>query len=266
MLNGIIDFHTHAFPDALAHRAVPVLAKSGNVTPRSDGTIAGLLESMDNAGVERSVVCSIATKPGQFDSILAWSGAIRSDRIIPLLSLHPEDADIPGKLQRIRDAGFRGIKMHPYYQDFFLDEERMLPIYEELVRNDLLVVMHTGFDIAYPRERRADPEKIVGVVDRCPELCLVTTHLGSWDDWQNVEKYLVGKEIYMELSFTFSDLPAEAIRSILLNHPPTHILFGSDSPWRDQGESLRELQSLGLPSTLENGILRTNAMHLLRLS
>lgn len=266
MLNGIIDFHTHAFPDALAQRAVPALADSGNITPRSDGTVAGLLASMDNAGIQCSVVCSIATKPGQFDSILAWSTAIRSDRIIPLPSIHPEDTDIPGKLQHIREAGFRGIKMHPYYQNFFLDEDRMSGIYRELVLNDLFVVMHTGFDIAYPRERRADPEKIVHIVERFPELCLVTTHLGAWDDWQNVEKHLVGKKIYMELSYTFSDLPDETIRSILLKHPPTHVLFGSDSPWRDQGESIRELQSLALPASLERAILRTNALPLLRIS
>lgn len=266
MLTGIIDFHTHAFPDALAQRAVPALAKTGNIVPHSDGTIAGLLSSMDNAGIERSVVCSIATKPGQFESILAWSDAIRSDRIVPLPSLHPEDSDIPGKLRTIRNTGFRGIKMHPYYQDFVLNEKRMFIVYEELVRNDLLVVMHTGFDIAYPRERRADPEKIAHVIRCIPELCLVTTHLGAWDDWEEVQKHIVGKEIYMELSFTFSHLPSETISNILLTHPHTHLLFGSDSPWRDQRASIQELQSLALPPAIEEALLRANALRLLRLS
>ncbi len=263
MLTGIIDFHTHAFPDALAQRAVPALAKTGNIVPHSDGTIAGLLSSMDRAGINRSVVCSIATKPGQWESIFAWSKAIRSGRIVPLPSLHPEDSDIAGKLRTIRDEGFRGIKMHPYYQDFMLDEERMFGLYEELVRNNLLVVMHTGFDIGYPRIRRADPEKIVRVLDRFPELCLVTTHLGSWDDWDEVQKRIVGRDIYMEISFTFAHMPPAQIRSILLAHPSTHILFGSDSPWRSQEESIRELRLLGLPESLENAILRDNASRLL---
>lgn len=259
----MIDFHTHAFPDELARRAVPALAKIGNVSPHSDGTVNGLLASMDRAGIERSVVCSIATKPGQFDSIFSWSKMIRSDRIIPLPSIHPEDCDIPGKLRAISDAGFPGIKMHPYYQDFMLDEERMFGLYEELVRNNLLVVMHTGFDIGYPRIRRADPVKIVRVLDLFPELCLVTTHLGSWDDWDEVQKHIVGRDIYMEISFTFAQLPPAVFRSILMAHPSTHILFGSDSPWRSQEESIRELRSLALPEPLENAILRDNAARLL---
>lgn len=263
MRNGMIDFHTHAFPDDLARRAVPALAKIGNVSPHTDGTINGLLASMDRAGIERSVVCSIATKPGQWESIFTWSNAIRSDRIIPLPSLHPEDTDIPGILRAIRDAGFRGIKMHPYYQDFLLDEERMFGLYEELVRNDLLVVMHTGFDIGYPRIRRADPVRIVRVLDLFPELCMVTTHLGSWDDWDEVQKHIVGRDIHMEISFTFGHLPPEVIRAILTAHPSTHILFGSDSPWRSQEESIRELRSLELPESLEYAILRQNASRLL---
>lgn len=259
----MIDFHTHAFPDDLARRAVPALAKIGNVSPHTDGTINGLVASMDRAGIGRSVVCSIATKPGQWESIFTWSNAIRSDRIIPLPSLHPEDTDIPGILRAIRDAGFRGIKMHPYYQDFLLDEERMFGLYEELVRNDLLVVMHTGFDIGYPRIRRADPVRIVRVLDLFPELCMVTTHLGSWDDWDEVQKHIVGRDIHMEISFTFGHLPPEVIRAILTAHPSTHILFGSDSPWRSQEESIRELRSLELPESLEHAILRQNASRLL---
>jgi hypothetical protein len=69
---GITDFHTHAFPDALATRAIRALeAETDRVKARLDGRISSLLRSMDYAGIRRSVICSIATKPEQFDSILA---------------------------------------------------------------------------------------------------------------------------------------------------------------------------------------------------
>jgi len=62
-MSGIIDFHTHAFPDELAARAIPFLEEEGNVKAWLDGTAADLLRSMDRAGIERSVICSIATRP-----------------------------------------------------------------------------------------------------------------------------------------------------------------------------------------------------------
>ena len=83
----IIDFHTHAFPDALAHRAVAqLLSEAGEVRSFLDGKVSSLIASMDANGIEASVLCSIATKPSQFEPIFRWSQQIASDRIIPLAS------------------------------------------------------------------------------------------------------------------------------------------------------------------------------------
>ena len=53
----LIDFHTHAFPDALAPRAMSSLGERVDFTPTSDGTVSGLIKSMDEDGVDISVVC-----------------------------------------------------------------------------------------------------------------------------------------------------------------------------------------------------------------
>ena len=106
---------------------------------------------MDRAGVTASLICSIATRPQQFRSILDWSKSIRSDRIIPLPSVHPNAVDLREQLHIIHDEGFPGIKLHPYYQDFFIDDARLEVLYGSLVEYGLLVVMHTGYDIAFPR-------------------------------------------------------------------------------------------------------------------
>lgn len=264
-MKGIIDFHTHAFPDDISERAINILEREGNIKARLNGTVSSLLESMDKNGVERSVVCSIATKPSQFHSILSWSKNIRSDRIIPFPSFHPDDPDFKERISAISVEGFKGVKFHPYYQDFDIDEERLFPIYEEIMKNDLIVVMHTGFDFAFPRIRKADPLKIWRLKESFPELKLVTTHLGSWDDWDEVERYLIGKEIYMEISFSLELLNRERARDMIIRHPSTHILFGTDSPWTDQGETLSLLKGLGLNEERMSLILHENARKLLNL-
>lgn len=266
-MKGIIDFHTHAFPDSLAERAVQVLLEEGqkkyDVNAYLDGKISSLISSMDTNGIEKSIICSIATKPSQFDPIFRWSKQISSDRLIPFPSLHPESPEAVEQVRQIKQEGFKGVKFHPYYQDFSIDEKRLFPVYEELQKQGLIVVMHTGFDLAFERSRKCDPKRILFVMDAFPDLKLVTTHLGAWEDWDEVEKHLSGRKIYMEISFSLDCMPKETARRIIMNHPKDHILFGTDSPWADQGQAVSLLKGLELGQEMESLILRENALKLL---
>ena len=261
----IIDFHTHAFPDALAEKAITALEGGCGYRAFHNGKISSLLKSMDDAGIEKAVICSIATKPAQFEPILEWSKSIASQRIIPFLSIHPDDEKALEKIKIVYNEGFKGIKLHPYYQKFILDENKMFKFYEETAKYDLLLVSHTGFDIAFPKERIADPARIANVYKKIPELKLIATHLGSWEDWDEVEKHILGKNIYIETSFAFELIEKETALRILKNHPADYLFFGTDSPWTDQKKELSILRSLNLDKTLEEKILYKNALNILGL-
>ncbi|MCL2790215.1 MAG: amidohydrolase [Desulfobulbus sp.] len=262
-MTSVIDIHTHAFPDNIAHQAIPFLEKKGGIKAYLDGTITDLLKSMDRNGVERSVLCSIATRPEQFGPILEWSKEIRSDRIEPFPSLHPADPDLLPHLETIHAEGFKGVKMHSYYQDYFFDDERLFPLYERMSELGMILVIHAGYDIAFLSVRRADPQRIVDVCRQFPGLKLIATHLGGWGEWDDVRDLLAGKPIYMELSFAFEFLAQQRIKEILLAHPPEYLLFGTDSPWTDQGATLGMLAKLGLPDALFEQIVSVNARRLL---
>ncbi len=262
-MSGFIDFHTHAFPDELAATAIPFLEAEGNVKAFLDGTVADLLRSMDRAGIDKSLICSIATRPKQFRSILDWSKSIRSERIIPLPSVHPKSVDLREQLRIIREEGFTGIKLHPYYQNFSIDEDRLEQLYGSLVEYDLLVVMHTGFDIAFPRMEICNPARVLKIVEQFPGLKLVTTHLGAWDHWDEVRELLIGRPIYMEISYALDFLEPETAREMITGHPAEYILLGSDSPWSDQQNTLDLLRALTLPPELFQRITRDNAELLL---
>ena len=261
-MKGIIDFHTHAFPDELSERVIKMLEDEGGVKAHIGGNISSLLASMDNCGIEKSVICNIATKPAQFDSILQWCKKIGSERIIPFPSFHPYDPDFKDMIDEIKRGGFKGIKFHPYYQNFTIDEEKIFPVYKKISDENLILVMHTGFDFAFQRIRIADPEKILTIVEKFPSLKLVTTHLGAWEQWGEVEQFLLGKPIYMEISFSLDFLDA-TVKKIISNHPPEYILFGTDSPWTDQQNSVSLLKGLQLGEEKEAHIFRENAVKLL---
>lgn len=262
-MQPIIDFHAHAFPDQVAGRAVHYLEVEANVKAIHDGRIGSLLELMDRDNVEKSVICSIATRPSQFETILNWSKQVRSDRIIPFPSFHPADSAALDNITRIREEGFKGIKMHPYYQHFFLDDEHLYEAYEKISDLGLILVMHTGFDIAFPRIRRCDPQQILNVMSRFPALKMVATHLGAWQQWAEVEELLAGRKIYMDISYTLDQIDPQTARRIILKHPSEYILFGTDSPWSGPRDTYKSLQALDLGAEREAQILRKNGLVLL---
>lgn len=258
-----IDFHTHIFPDLLAPPTISALSSAGNVRPALDGTAAGLLASMDAAGIDASVICSIATKPKQFRAILDWSRSLRSKRLIPLVSVHPQAENLSAELSEITAQGFQGIKLHPYYQNFYLDEPRLRPLFAQAADQGLIVVLHSGYDIGFPEEERADPAKIRSLIRDIPHLKLVAAHLGSWQQWHGVEEFLVGEDVYFDIAFALEFLERDQARRILREHRPDRLLFGSDSPWADQAAVKQLLLDLELGDALTAKILWENGAALL---
>jgi uncharacterized protein len=259
----IIDVHTHAFPDHLAARAMAQLqAETDQVRAVLDGTVADLIRSMDRAGIDRSVVASIATKPSQLDPILRWSDSIRSDRIEPFPSLCPLAPEASTQVRRVASEGFRGLKLHPYYQGFVLDDPRLDPVYATAAECGLILLLHCGFDIAFPRERVADPSRLARVIKRFPNLRVIAAHLGGWMDWDEVEVHLLGHAVHLDLSCTFDFIQPEQAKRILEQHPPDRLLFGSDSPWVDQARTIETLRTFRLPPATETALLGANAARL----
>ena len=197
-----IDFHTHAFPDDLAKRAIAKLESTSEPwKAKGSGTIKGLIASMDKADIDVSVLCPIATKPEQVKGILEWCDAIRSDRIEPFPSIHPQMPDPLGWLEKFADAGYAGIKLHPQYQNFAVDDPAMFVMYGACCELGLAVAVHCGLDIAFPDSNdRANPRRVRNVIDRFPDLKLVATHMGGWHQWDLSRELLVGTPVYMETS------------------------------------------------------------------
>ncbi|MEW5803970.1 MAG: amidohydrolase family protein [bacterium] len=260
----IIDVHTHAFPDHIASIAIEKLEAMSKVKSYLKGTTADLLLSMDAAGIDASVVACIATSPAQFKSILEWCQSIASIRLIPLPSVHPDSPDAGGEIRKIREAGFIGIKLHAEFQSFYIDEDRMYPIYRAAADNDLLVLFHCGYDISFPDSDRSSPARLARIHRDFPGLEIIASHLGGWRQWEGVIQHLVGKDVYLDTSYTIGYIDKDSLRTILTYHPPNRILFGTDSPWKDQQEGIRLINSLDISTAFKACILGQNARELLQ--
>ena len=154
--------------------------------------------------------------------------------------------------------------MHPYYQGFTVDDEKMFPLYERMQEHGLIVLFHAGFDVGYPKDRIADPVRMGRVSDKFPGLKIVAAHLGGWGDWDNVVKYLVGKKVYLDTSFAVMLCGKDQATEIIKAHRSEYLLFGTDSPWTDQGIEVASIESLDISDDLKEKILWKNAERLLK--
>lgn len=278
----IVDFHTHTFPDKIAVYAVDKLKKACGCRAFSDGTGRGLLASMQRAGVDHSVVLPVVTNPAKTVSVNDFSLSMaQADARIFFGGIHPDTPDALGELERIAQAGLKGIKIHPVYQDVCIDDRRFLRILEKAGELDLIMVMHAGDDIGFPGRVRCAPAMIRRALDQVGPVKLICAHMGGWRNWDQVKEYLLDTSVMLDTALSHGDLvpleegslsgeelhlmDEEAFCRLVRDFGSTRILFGSDSPWSDQAASKAWILSTKLTDEEKENILGRNAAALLGL-
>ncbi|MDO8685954.1 MAG: amidohydrolase family protein [Clostridiales bacterium] len=266
----VIDIHAHCFPDNIALKAVPLLAKEAGVEAYSDGTVSSLKVSMNQANIDISVLQPVATKPDQTESINRWSIGIncrsigiQNKRIISFGTIHPDYGGWKEQIHLLEASGIKGIKMHPDYQKFFVDEKRLFPIYEEIFSSKLILLLHTGIDIGLPKPCHCTPSRLAKVLDAFPEALIIAAHMGGYKCWDEVNNILTGRDLFFDTSYSFDALGAKAMKDLIRNHGVDKILFGSDSPWNKQNDAVLQITSLDISDEEKDKILYGNSKRLL---
>ena len=265
----MIDFHTHAFNPKIAERAMAQLEVNAGYPPLTRGRTEQLIDRMDEWGVDMSVVLSIATKPTQQTVVNNWAAKMDREekRLIGFGSVHPDADDCCEEAERIKELGLHGIKLHPDYQRFMVDDPRIDELYECISELGLPVIFHAGLDPVSPELVHCPPERILKLMRRFPKLRVVLAHLGGNEQWQEVYDVLagIGGELYFDTSLT-TRCPDELMLSIIRKHGSERILFGSDCPWESAALIAEKLLRIDLTDDERDRIFGANAARLLGMN
>ena len=265
-----IDFHTHCFPDALAERAMATLVAHDSaempVVAHTNGTANGAKTLLQGVGINRAVVCNIATNARQESKVnsFAISLAEQKDFFFSLGSVHPDSEQKEAELDRLAAAGIRGIKLHPDYVGMLITDSRFDVIFSMLEERGMFAIVHAGLDPISPNLIHATPQMLAEVLHRHPSLKLVAAHMGGFRLSEDVLRYLVGSDIYLDTSL--SSLRAaerENLIKILKEHREDRLLFGTDTPWSDPTAEIAFLENAGLCERRKEKIYCQNATELL---
>jgi len=281
----IVDIHTHTFPDKIAVRTVEKLQSMSHTHPFTDGTVQSLRAAMATAGIDRSVVVPVATNAHQVPHVNDASIALneQGDGVLSFGCMHPDFDGWKAELARLADSGVKGIKLHPVYQEVSFDDPRFLRILDRCAEVGLLVLTHAGQDVGFPDAADyVSPQRIASAIRQTDGVTLICAHMGGWRQWDNVERLLPETGVYIDTSFSLGAMTAngdgyyptpESLQllgeaqfvRIVRAFGAERVLFGTDSPWGEQTDSLRRLRALPLTDEERTAILGGNAQTLLGL-
>jgi len=167
------------------------------------------------------------------------------------------------EIQRCLKAGFRGIKLHPWYFRCPLTSSCYMPIFEEAAARDIPVLFHTGGTLKIPDFKYASLQMVFSVAKQFPEVNLIMGHMGL-ERWQEVvEQAVPFKNLYLDIAMSMPhpDRVERAVRAVGAHR----VIFGTDMPLLDPAISLGLVQGSTLNKREKELILGGNILCLLRI-
>ncbi len=247
-----IDMHTHLPGKALG-------------LGRRDTT--SVLTMMDRAEIDQAVVMTV---DGFFFDDIASNNALAEqvaesgDRLIPFCTVNPRREGAVAEVRRcIEELGFRGIKLHPWWQGFSPLDRCMIPIATEAARLEVPILFHDG------TPPFSTPLQVAYLADQFPELTVILGHGGGMDLW--VEAVAAVKRYpNCHICLCGSATPLAILACMIQELGTSKVTIGTDSGFGDDYHAefrMAQFRSLALdlPYPDQEAIFWRNACRLLKL-
>lgn len=192
-----------------------------------------------------------------------------TDCLIPFCNINPFlVSDLAGELERyVTERGFRGLKLYPTYHHFFINSNRLYPLYAKAQELGIPVMIHTGSSVFQgARLKYGDPLYFDDVAVDFPNLTLLMVHSGR-GFWYERAFFLarLHPNVYMEIA----GLPPQRLLDYFpeLERVADKVIFGSDFPGMPYiGRNIEIIRGLPLQDETKEKILGGNAAKILGIS
>ncbi|MCD7958160.1 MAG: amidohydrolase family protein [Ruminococcus sp.] len=259
MKNGymIIDAHAHVFPDKIAGKAVDGISHFYDLPMAYQGKVAEMLENGTNAGIDQFLICSPATTVSQVRSINAFLASCMA--AYPMCTafgtLHPKSEQLEDDFKQLQNLHLRGIKLHPDFQNFPIDDPAAYPMYEMIQESGLPILMHMGDS----RSDLSHPLRLAMILRQFPRLRIIAAHFGGWGCWKEAHEILKpDSRLRIDTSSSLPFLPSAKICALIHHFGAENCFFGVDYPMWNYSEELERFFSLSLSDQENRKILSEN--------
>ncbi|MBN1488654.1 MAG: amidohydrolase [Phycisphaerae bacterium] len=246
----IIDFHTHLDRHWL-----------GQPLPTAEAMVA----AMDRFDVEASCVFTVMGFYGNCEShneALVTETDRYPDRLIPFATVDPKDGPAAAEEleQRLSDARFRGVKLHPWLQAFApsMLKETMTGLLRVAARHDAPVIFHDGTPPYCTTFQVAEVARWV------PEATIILGHAGL-ADYVDAAAQLI-RDV-PNLYACFCGPRGGDLLHLVATGGADKVLFGSDfgaATWELLAERIDDVVEAGLTAAEAEQVFYGNAARLLQ--
>ena len=275
----IIDGHTHIFaPSQVANRATlarddpPFAEMYGPAHAKMAGADA-LLEAMDRAAIDSSVICGFAFASQrevdlQNDYLLAAAGESHA-RLLPLATVNLALPSWNRVVVDASEAGARGFgELRPHSQGWDPLGPVAWRFYEVTTQMGSILLWHVSEPIghAYPGKTGGiSPWEVLRVAEAFPSLRMIAAHLGG-----GLPFFLQMPEVRRALGNVYFDTAAhsllyddQSVARLVDLAGPDRVIFGSDYPLLSPRRQLQRVQAL-LPADAARAVCGDTAGSLFR--
>ncbi len=276
----IIDCHTHIFPEDVRKNRKTFCAKDEGFSLIYDDTkarvvgVEALIASMDESGIDRSVICGFPWSQPDLCSFqnqyLVESASRYPNRLIVFVSLlfsNPEWSE--KELDRAVKGGAQGVGEIAFYRDEMTSQDihSMKAILTQMERQKIPLLVHTNETIghSYPGKGRTPLERFYEMIVSFPNLPIILAHWGGGFPFYELmpEVAKVMANVYYDTAaspFLYSKKIYAVVKEIV---GAEKIFFGSDFPLISPRRYYKELEGSGLSKQDREKILGLNFSRLI---
>lgn len=260
------DTHIHYFPDFLAPKAMDNLIRTCSLQHYSDGTYQDTLRNLKQWNCFGAAALHIATNPHQQASVNNFAKETQTKSLLCFGSVHPDAPDALSELRRIRDMGLRGIKFHPDYQNFYVNDKKIFPLYEEITRLGLPVAFHTGRDPYSPDDIHCTPERLCEVADYFPGMRIIAAQMGGSYMPGDSARYLAGKKnVWFDTAVISEFLTPQTFEELTRTVGIDRVFYATDCPWSSMPLITDMIEQTNFSSDEKKRIYYQNALEFFEL-
>ncbi len=261
----IIDAHAHIYPEKIAAKATDTIGIFYDIKmDMPAGTAEKLLETGKRAGITRYVVHSVATTAHQVRSINTFlKGEINAHpEFIGFITLHQDltEEEINAEVEWALSNGFHGIKLHPDFQKFNIDDESAERFYRA-AEGKLPILFHIGDD----RYDFSKPYRLAKMAKKYPGLNFIAAHFGGYRCWHESEIYKGLNNVYFDTCSSLPFITSERAKELIDLHGADRFFFATDFPMWDATAELERFNKIPLTEKEREMILSGNIKRLLNI-
>ena len=261
----IIDAHAHIYPEKIAAKATDTIGAFYDIKMEMPaGTAEQLLEGGKRAGITRFVVHSVATTAHQVRLINEFINREVEEHpeFIGFITLHQDltEEEIQNEVEWAMAHNLRGIKLHPDFQKFNIDDEVVEKFYRA-AEGRLPILLHMGDD----RYEYSKPSRLVKIAKKYPKTTFIAAHFGGYRCWSDAPLYMGLDNVYFDTCSSLPFISVEEAKNLIDMFGADKFFFATDFPMWDATSELERFNKIPLTDGERKLILSENIKRLLKL-